>query len=169
MKLYELTAGWTRLREVLATATDPDEIESFQAAVDKIGASIQDKAENLAVFVKELQADADALKAEERALKERRTAVENKASRLVDYLQWELKAAGIVRVDGTRARISFRHNPPHVVVKDLVALKALESAWRPYKYDESNVDKTWLKQAIEQEMIAPELAALESGESLVIK
>ena len=169
MKLYELTAGWNRLREILETATDPDEIESFQAAAAEIAESIQDKAENIAVFVKELQADAEALKAEEKALRERRTAVENKAERLTEYLKWELRTAGIDRVDGARARVALRKNPPRVVVRSLEALRTVAEAWKPYRYDESNLDKTWLKQAIEQAKIDPGLASLESGESLVIK
>jgi len=169
MKLYELTAGWNRLREVLAEATDPDEIVSFQSAIDELGESIQDKAENLAVFVKELQADAEVLRGEEKALKERRTALENKADRLTMYLMNELRVAGIQRVDGTRARITFRRNPAHVAIRSLEALRSVASAWKPYRYDESNVDKTWLKQAIERAEIGPELATLEHSESLLIK
>jgi hypothetical protein len=169
MKLYELTAGWNRLREVLATATDPDEIASFQAAADEIAQGIQDKAENIAVFVKELEAEAEALKAEEKSLKERRATVENKAERLSEYLMNELRLAGLNKVDGTRARISLRRNPPRVVVRSLEALRRIESAWKPYKYDESNVDKTWLKLAIEQHLIDAGTATLESGESLLIK
>ena len=169
MKLYELTAGWNRLREVLESLTDPDEIASFQVAADEIAQGIQDKAENLAVFVKELQADAEALKAEEKALKERRAAVEHKAERLTEYLMHELRTAGVDRVDGVRARISLRRNPPRVVVRSLEALRAVANAWKPYRYDESNLDKTWLKLAIERDQLDPRLATLESGTSLLIQ
>lgn len=38
---------------------------------------------------------------------------------------------------------------PKVQVNDLEALKQYPGAWKPYKWDESNVDKTRVKECLE--------------------
>jgi hypothetical protein len=73
--MYELTADWAA---VLAMAQDPDvDPQAIADTLEAIGGEIEDKAENTAIVMKELEAEAAKLKAEEQRLKDRRTKVEN--------------------------------------------------------------------------------------------
>ena len=73
--MYELTANWAT---VLEMAQDPDiDPQAIADTLESIGGEIEEKAENSAIIMKELEAEAAKLKAEEQRLKDRRTKVEN--------------------------------------------------------------------------------------------
>ena len=59
-------------------AQDPDiDPQAIADTLESIGGEIEEKAENSAIIMKELEAEAAKLKAEEQRLKDRRTKVEN--------------------------------------------------------------------------------------------
>ena len=169
MRLYELTAAWTQIRAELEALSDVDSIESFAETLDGITNDIAEKAENIGVLVKELRADALAIREEEKALAERRRVVDAKADRMTEYLMGQLRAVGLDKVTGTRASVAITKNPPRVVIADLDALEAMPDVWKPYKRDESNVDKTALKNLIMLGEVPKEVAVIVQGESLRIK
>lgn len=90
--MYELTADWAA---VLAMAQDPDiDPQAIADTLEAIGGEIEDKAENTAIVMKELEAEAAKLKAEEQRLKDRRTKVENNIKDIKQRLFDAMKMTG---------------------------------------------------------------------------
>lgn len=170
MKLYELTKNWNRIREELDRLDDPDEVASFEETLDALATDIYDKAENIAVLIKELAAEAAALRAEEDAIYKRRRTAENRVESLERYLMGQMAVAGISQVVGSKASVTVAMTPPKVVVHDLEALRSYAEYWKPYKYDEGNVNKAELKMDLAAGTIVdPRIATLEHGTTLRIK
>jgi len=99
MNIYEIDDAITSL-------VDPEtgEIRDFDAFQD-LQMQRGDKIENMALWVKDLDADAKALREEENALAERRRAAEGKAARLKQYLAQILSGE---KFTTPRAAISWR-------------------------------------------------------------
>ena len=85
--LYELTAQLENFElevdEETGEITNLDELDALQMERDE-------KIENIALWIKNLTADAAAIKAEAQNLTKRQKAAENKAQRLKDYLAMNL-------------------------------------------------------------------------------
>lgn len=67
-----------------------------------------DKAENLAVYIKNLNAQISEMKKEEAILKKRRVAFENSVDRLKAHLLSSMEAVGLKKLDLPRVRISIK-------------------------------------------------------------
>lgn len=90
--MYELTANWAA---VLEMAQDPDiDPQAIADTLESIGGEIEEKAENTAIVMKELEAEAVKLKAEEQRLKDRRTKVENNIKDIKQRLFDAMKMTG---------------------------------------------------------------------------
>lgn len=90
--MYELTADWSA---VLAMAQDPDvDPQAIADTLEAIGGEIEDKAEKTAIVMKELEAEAAKLKAEEQRLKDRRVKVENNIKDIKQRLFDAMKTTG---------------------------------------------------------------------------
>ena len=88
-----------------------DTLESIEGEFDI-------KAENIAVFIKEIKAEADLLKAEEQSLRKRRQTKERQIDSLKTYLLTQMKGIGKNKIDTQKALISIRNNAPALVVDD---------------------------------------------------
>jgi len=118
MKLYELARSYA---ELLDRAEDID----TEALVDTLASlqdAIEDKAENIAKLIKNLEADAKIIKEEEQRLAERRRAIEAKVDKLKMYLQEQLEIAGLQKVKRPTITVSIQANPPSVDVIDEKAI-----------------------------------------------
>lgn len=84
MTLYEINA---QLLECIDDETgeiiDAEKLDALQLVKDE-------KLEAIGLYVKNLTSEAEAIRAEEKALAERRKSKENKIERLTDYLAWAL-------------------------------------------------------------------------------
>jgi uncharacterized protein YlxW (UPF0749 family) len=114
MKLYELTTNYLSLME-MAEEMDTDTLKDTLESIEE---EINDKAENIAKLIKNLNADVDALKIEEKRLADRRKSLENKVTHLKEYLQNQLEVAGLDKVKRPTLTISIQNNPPSVKVLD---------------------------------------------------
>lgn len=114
MKLYELTDDYLRLME-MAEELDP---ETFRDTLESINEAIEEKIENTAYLVRNLEADIKVLKEEEKRLRERRQSLESKITRMKDYLKEQLEKAGIEKVKRPLVTVSIQNNPPSVKVID---------------------------------------------------
>lgn len=117
MKLYNLTENYNNLWGLV----DNDEIDLaiVEEAIQKVESSIEEKAQNIAVFIKSLDADADTIKAEEKRLADRRRAIENRRDGIKQYLQQQMELAGLDKVKGSTHTISLQNNPPSVQITDV--------------------------------------------------
>lgn len=114
MKLYELSSNFHQLLEM---ADSLDE-ETFRDTLSAIEEALEDKVENTAKFVRCLDGDIEAIKAEEKRLADRRKALETKVGNCKSYLQEQLEFAGIDKVKRATVTVSIQANPPSVLVKD---------------------------------------------------
>lgn len=169
MTLYQLNAEFEELYNLLCDLPDDDEeaLEAYYTTLEGIQGEIDQKMENIACFIKQLNADAAALKAERDAIEARLKAKQHKADRLKAMLQDALVNAGLKRLEMPKAKISLRQNPPSVIITDLGAVAA--SAYiKPRVIKEADVDKTAIKAAIQSGEDVPG-AELESKTSITIK
>ena len=100
------------------------------------------KLESVALYVKSLEAEAAAIKAEEKALAERRAVKEKKAERLRGYVSDSMQAFGDTKLETPRVALSFRKSQ---VVEIWDADKLPQEYW---KQAAPTPDKTAIKKAI---------------------
>ncbi|MBO1583011.1 siphovirus Gp157 family protein [Bacillus sp. XF8] len=108
MKLYDLTSNWNQLQMMIEDGVDPSVLEDTLQAIEE---SIQDKVQNTALVIRNLEADVDAIKAEEKRLAERRKAIENNCKNLKDYLYQQMTAVEMKRIKGTIVTVGIQKNP----------------------------------------------------------
>lgn len=144
MSLYEIASDlYTVINDGLIFDEDTGEIVWDGENLGELQATFDDKAEAVAMFVKNLEADAEAIKAEEQALKKRREVKERKADRLREYLLECLDVNGLSLVDTPKARISTRRSTYVNVTDD----GKVPESFRKVKTVES-IDKTAIGKAL---------------------
>ena len=92
MRLYELTEQWDTVFNMMEDG-ETDEQVIFDT-LEAIEGEIEDKADNYAKIIRNLQASVDVLKAEEERLYQRRMSTENHIHRLKNTLQANLEHIG---------------------------------------------------------------------------
>lgn len=113
MKLYELSKDYENLILAIENGDIPE--TAITDTLESITTLLDEKADNIACWIKQLTAEAEAIKAEEDKLKARRTAKLNRAERLTNYLAECLTNAGRNKIETARNVISFRKTPGKVV------------------------------------------------------
>lgn len=113
MKLYEIDAA---ILDCIDAETgeicDFERLEELQIARDA-------KLENVALYIKQLTAEAEALAAEEKALKERKQAKQAKAARYAEWLSHALEGKPF---ETARVRLSFRKSDTVEIRDDFAVL-----------------------------------------------
>lgn len=92
MRLYELTEQWDTVFNMMEDGETDDQV--IFDTLESIEGEIEDKADNYARMIRNLQASVDVLKAEEERLYQRRKSTENHIQRLKDNLQANLEFIG---------------------------------------------------------------------------
>lgn len=133
MKLYEIDQAIVDL--VDNETGEIIDIEMF----DSLQMERDEKIESIALYIKDLKAEAEALKAEKLAFAERQKVTENKAESLKNYLAYALKGQAF---KSTKAVVSFRKTQ-QVDIPDIYKLDE-----NFLKYAEPTADKTAIKEAI---------------------
>lgn len=138
MKLYEID-------EAILNCIDTETGEIIDAdQLDKLTMEIDTKIENVACWIKDLKAEAEALKNEKQALAERQKVSENKAESLKNWLAYALQGE---KFKTTKCAISFRKSEAvEVTDEGLNNLMKEHDELLTYKAPEPN--KTAIKQAI---------------------
>ena len=169
MTLYDIDAQIAALdgaaEDDMLIDEETGELISVAQALDALRMEREAKLENVACWVKNLSAEADAIREEENRLVKRRKAAETKAANLKAWL-----LAAMTREDGTtdklktgRVAISVKRNPPSTVVDD---------ALLPSTYKVAKITYQANKELIKRELLSGgEVpgAHLEYGRSVVIK
>lgn len=170
MNIWEIDKA---MREIEALEEDEElidletgEVISVADALEKLEMARETKIENAAMMVKNLSAEAAAIKAEEEKLAKRRKAIENKAD---DVKQFLIRA--LTREDGTsekfrtaRAAVTVKLNPAKVIISDEKLLP--EVFFR--EIIERKPDRAQIKEVLSRGIEVPG-AALERGRSVSIK
>lgn len=118
--LYELDqAVLTVLENGLVFDEETGEILFDEDNFNELEGARNDKMENVALYIKSLDADALAIRAEEKALAERRSIKERKAERLRDYLTRSMQTFGDTKLETPRVAISFRKSESVEITGDV--------------------------------------------------
>ena len=142
MNLYELSVAF---QEVQNMDLDP---EVMQDTLDSIEDAIENKAENIAKLVRNLESDVSAYKEEEDRLKTKRQATENKVKWLKTYLEDNMKLTGKTKFKSGMFNFSIQKNPASVNITDEKAIPEEFLIQQPPKVDKTSL-KEILKRGIE--------------------
>jgi hypothetical protein len=112
--LYEIAAEYREATEKLAEL-DLDE-QTVADTLDSLGGDLQDKAQSVVMFTRNLEATAAAIKDAEAQMAQRRKAIENRVSGLKRYTLAAMEAAGVQKIDCPFFRLTVRDNPGAVDV-----------------------------------------------------
>ncbi len=148
MKLYELAADYEAFLAAIEAGEIPE--EAIIDTLESIESAIEDKVENIACLLKNLAAEAAAIKAEEDKLAERRKSKEKAHERFKAYLSDMMLKCGKTRFESARNKISFRKS-------DAVTIDDEEKfvEWAAMEHDEyltyknPSINRTAIKKAIE--------------------
>lgn len=114
LKLYEYADALDAIRSQLFDA-EGDLSPELEAALNEAEGSFNEKAERVALFIRELQSNAKAVKEEAQRLNSRALQYEKTAEGLKRYLQRELERVEVLRVDGKLINVRLQKSPPSVV------------------------------------------------------
>lgn len=156
MTLYEMTGVFAELYNSYDEMDTEDMQTAWFDTLDGLEMEIEDKAENIAVVIKNLSADIDGMKKERDSLTARIRAAENRVDSLKEYLLAGLNEARLKKVDRPRARVTVRNNAESVkVLDDSRFIEWAESSGHKdlLKYSAPTVSKTAVKAAMESETI----------------
>ncbi len=121
MKLYELSSAYRQLESALDDETADTEFLTFIAQVE---GDLKEKAINIAKLVRNLDADAKAIKEASKAMTDRAKTAESRASRLRQYLLDNMKLANIHSIECEYFVLKVRDNPESVIIDDSSLLPA---------------------------------------------
>lgn len=147
MKLYELVKEMEDLVALSECGEIPE--EAIRDTLEGLQGEINEKAEQIALTVKQLVAEAAAIKQEEQRLAERRKAKENAAESIKRYLSEMLLKAGIGKIDTARAAITFRSSKA-VEIEDESSFIAWaqENADQYLTFSAPKISKSAVKEAL---------------------
>lgn len=120
--LFELAAEYRGIAEKLADM-DLDEV-TVRDTLESVSGALEEKATNVALFARNLEATAAAIKQAESDMAARRKAIEKRAESLRRYLLENMNACGIKKIDSPYFSISVRDNPVAVDVFDAAQVPA---------------------------------------------
>ena len=149
-KLYELTQNYKNLLDLADDETIDTAI--IETALKTIESSIQEKAQNLAIIIKSVGADAEIIKAEEKRLAAKRKALENKQTWLKDYLQNQLEFVKLEKVKTAVFTVALQNNPASVQILDETVIPAQFKTIIPATF---SIDKEAIKDAIKRGALVP--------------
>lgn len=136
MKLYDITEIYENLENI-------DDEVAVAAAMDSVNAALEEKLESTAKVIRNLEAEADGLEAEEKRLKARKMAVKNRIADIKGYVQQNLEAMGKDKVTSGIFKWSIQANAPSVNILDESLIP--DAYWKI----ERKPMKTEIKKAIE--------------------
>jgi hypothetical protein len=163
-KLYELTTEYEAAFANMVDAETGEVNDLALALLDGLQDDINEKGLAVAAYIRNHDADVDALKAEEQRLAGRRKQLESRMSWLRSYLLDNMVRCGISEIKSPYFTIKTKKCPPSV--------RVMNDADIPQQYirvkEEVSVDKAKIKQDICNGVEVPG-AVIEQNTTIVIK
>lgn len=155
MTLYEIEEAMLEcVDEETGDVIDIDKLNDLEMERDK-------KISNIGCWIKDLKAEAEALKTEKKALEKRQMVAEHKAESLKDYLQTYLNGG---KYKDSRISISYRTSKAVDIAEDLDVNDLPDD----YKRIKVEADKTAIKEALNNGVLI-EGCSLVENTSMIIK
>lgn len=116
LTLFEVAAQYRHITDILQdsgcdeqTLTDTLEAEAWPLEV---------KAQNYGFVIRNMEATAEAIKAAEKQMADRRKAIEKRAAALTERLKIGMEIAGVSKLETPHFALTIKKNPPSVEVWD---------------------------------------------------
>lgn len=114
ISLYQLADEYVTAAARMADLDVPE--EAIADTLEGMAGELEVKATNVAMFIRNLEAGAEAIKEAEARMASRRKAIENRARNIKAYLQTQMERTGISKIECPYFKIAVRDNPPAVVI-----------------------------------------------------
>lgn len=162
--LYVLAAEHRMAAEQLADLDMPEDV--VRDTLESISGDLESKAISVAQLVRNLEASVEQIKAAEKAMADRRKAIENRAESVRKHLLDNMVMSGIQKIECPFFKLAVRDNPVAVVIDEagLIPVSYMTDPPPPPPAP----DKKLIKQAIEDGHEVPG-AHLARGKRLEIK
>ena len=162
--LYELTGNYLILAEML---DDPDaDPITVMDTMDAIEGELDEKAENYGRIIRNLEAEAEAIRTEVDRLSRRRKTIDNNIDSLKKRLQMAMELTNRPKIDTPLFKFYIQKNAPSVVV-DMDDLENFPPEFLTYQ--EPKVNKAAIKDALKAGLDLRGIAHLEQSQSLRIR
>lgn len=133
MNLYELSQNYLAVQEMDL------EPETLKDTLDSIEEAIEVKAENIAKWIRNLEADKKAFEEEEKRFKEKKQAAENRIKSLKQYLEDNMRLTGKTKFKAGFFSFSIQNNRPSVEVFDEALIPKQFLIEQPVKIDRAGI------------------------------
>ena len=148
MKLYEIRQ---EIADLLERGFDIDldtgEVLDIGPKLDALQMDEREKLENIALYIKGLNAEAAAIREEERTLAERRKTKENRAERLHQYIAEHMTAMAYDALETARVKLSFRKSTA-TEIDESVFMPWAEKCGDYLRYKPAEVDRRLVTDAL---------------------
>lgn len=160
MKLYEIDNA---IDELIRNSIDPEtgEVMDITDELDALQMEREEKLESVALVIKNLTAEATAIRNEEKALADRRKTAENRVEWLKGYLMQSLAGQ---KFSTPKVAVSFRSTTAVFIEDDAAFLKEHPE----YARIKTEIDKSALKDALKNGAEVSG-AALENRTSMIVR
>lgn len=116
LALYQIADQYQEALSVLLDADLP--AEAIADTLEGLQGALEEKATNVAAFVRNLEASAEAIRAAEKQMAERRQMIERRAARVRQYLLDNMQRCQMPRIESPWFVLAVRQNPVAVVIDD---------------------------------------------------
>lgn len=140
MKLYEIAEMYEAMESL-------DESIDITAALENIDGALEEKLENVAKLVRNLEAEAKAYEEEERRLRAQKQAAKNRIESIKRYVKENLEEIGRDKVEAGIFKWSLQNGPGRVEITDETKIP------EEYFVTEIKPLKSEIKKAIEEGII----------------
>ena len=158
MSLFTISQDFKSLYD-MANDAENEDMETLAELFSEVETSLSDKLDNTIYIIKELDSDADALKAEAKRLTDKAKALENKGKYLKELMLGAVKASGVEKLKSDKFSYYIKRTEVLNVVSE-------DNIGREFFRIKREIDKTVLKKAIKDGLILDGVSIVEN-ESLV--
>lgn len=161
--IYEIA---DRFNIILQMMDDPDfDQDALNDTFEAIDGEFEDKADNYARIMKNMEGDIEALKNEIKRLSDKKATLENNIKRMKETLQVNMISTGKMKFKTDLFSFGIQKNAPAVIVDTDINNLPPEFL----KFREPEVNKTAIKEAIQNGEDLTGYAHLEQSQSLRIR
>lgn len=139
--IYTLNKDYAELSTMLEAAETPEEIEAIQNTLEMLDLSIEEKIENTAKYMVNVESDIQGLKTEIDRLTKIKKAKENAVERLKNNVEYVMKQKGIEKLAVGTFKAGYRKS-------ESVEIINLDVIPADFTKVEIKADKTAIKKAI---------------------
>lgn len=114
LALYQIADQYLQDMQMLQDRDLDD--QTFADTLESLSGDLEVKATNVAMFIRNLETSAEAIKAAEKQMADRRKAIEAKTERMKEYLLENMVRTGITKIECPHFKIAVRDNPESLIV-----------------------------------------------------